>query len=194
MPSLKDLKIRIETPSSRRARSPRPCRWLQPPSCSRAQEAAENGPALCRAHGRCAWKPGLRRPFRRQRLRLRGFIARHRQGRRAPHLLVVATAERGLCGGFNSSIAKLARSSGAEADLKAKGKKIKILTVGKKGREQLQAANFPKTFVGHVDLSHVKRVGYENASRGGAPSDASAVSTPANSMSATIFFNKLPER
>ena len=76
------------------------------------------------------------------------------------HLLVVMTAERGLCGGFNSSIARLARAHANE--LLAAGKTVKILTVGKKGREQLKR-DLANHFVGHVDLSEVKRVGYSNA-------------------------------
>jgi F-type H+-transporting ATPase subunit gamma len=76
------------------------------------------------------------------------------------HLLVVMTAERGLCGGFNSSIVRLARQR--IESLKAEGKTVKILTVGKKGREQLKREH-SDLFVGHVDLSEVKRVGYANA-------------------------------
>ena len=76
-------------------------------------------------------------------------------------LLVVMTAERGLCGGFNSNIAKLARM--AAQQLLAEGKTVKILTVGKKGRESLKR-EFGTLLVDHVDLSDVKRVGYDNAS------------------------------
>ncbi len=76
------------------------------------------------------------------------------------HLLVVMTAERGLAGGFNSSIVKLARQH-IEL-LKGQGKEVAILTVGKKGREQLKR-EYGDLFVQHVDLSEVKRVGYENA-------------------------------
>ena len=76
------------------------------------------------------------------------------------HLLVVMTAERGLCGGFNSSIAKLARARATE--LVGLGKTVKILTVGKKGREQMKR-DWSQAFSGHVDLSDVKRVGYVNA-------------------------------
>jgi F-type H+-transporting ATPase subunit gamma len=76
------------------------------------------------------------------------------------HMLVVMTAERGLCGGFNSSIVRLAR---LRIDtLKAEGKTVKILTVGKKGREQLKR-DHADLFVGHVDLSDVKRLGYADA-------------------------------
>ncbi|WP_347830165.1 F0F1 ATP synthase subunit gamma [uncultured Planktomarina sp.] len=77
------------------------------------------------------------------------------------HLLVVMTAERGLCGGFNSNIVKLARI--AAKQLLAEGKTVKILTVGKKGRESLKR-EFGALLVDHVDLSDVKRVGYDNAS------------------------------
>lgn len=76
------------------------------------------------------------------------------------HLLVVLTSERGLAGGFNSSIVKLARQRLHE--LQAQGKQAAILTVGKKGREQLKR-DFSELFVSHVDLSEVKRIGYENA-------------------------------
>ncbi|NNJ67502.1 MAG: F0F1 ATP synthase subunit gamma [Boseongicola sp.] len=76
------------------------------------------------------------------------------------HLLVVMTAERGLCGGFNSSIVKIAKA--AASKLISEGKTVKILTVGKKGREQLRR-DFEANLVGHVDLSDVKRLGYSNA-------------------------------
>ena len=75
-------------------------------------------------------------------------------------LLVVMTSERGLCGGFNSTIVRLARAKIAE--LVSQGKTVKILTVGKKGREQLKRDHTDK-FIGHVDLSEVRRVGYANA-------------------------------
>ena len=75
-------------------------------------------------------------------------------------LLVVMTSERGLCGGFNTNIVKLAKTR-ARAIL-AEGKELKILTVGKKGRDQLKR-DFGQYLVGHVDLSDVKRLGYADA-------------------------------
>ncbi len=81
-------------------------------------------------------------------------------GKEEVHLLVVMTAERGLCGGFNSSIVKLARSKANK--LLAEGKTVKIITVGKKGREQLRR-DLNDHLIAHVDLSDVRRVGYENA-------------------------------
>jgi F-type H+-transporting ATPase subunit gamma len=76
------------------------------------------------------------------------------------HLLIVMTAERGLCGGFNANIAKLAKQKASE--LKGSGKTVKILTVGKKGRDAMKR-DFGDLFVGHIDLSDVKRLGYADA-------------------------------
>ena len=69
------------------------------------------------------------------------------------HLLVVMTAERGLCGGFNANTVKLARQTIGE--LRAEGKTVKILTVGKKGREQL-GSEYGDLFVDHLDTSEAK--------------------------------------
>jgi F-type H+-transporting ATPase subunit gamma len=76
------------------------------------------------------------------------------------HLLVVCTAERGLCGAFNSSIARLARDK-ANA-LKAEGKTVKILCVGKKGYDILKR-QFEKDILEVIDLRAFKQIGYENA-------------------------------
>jgi F-type H+-transporting ATPase subunit gamma len=75
-------------------------------------------------------------------------------------LMVVMTSERGLCGGFNSNIVKKAKAH-ANA-LKASGKTVKILTVGKKGRDQMKR-EYGDLYIGHVDLTEVKRVGYTDA-------------------------------
>jgi F-type H+-transporting ATPase subunit gamma len=77
------------------------------------------------------------------------------------HLLIIATAERGLCGGFNSSIARLGRDK-ARA-LLAGGKTVKILCVGKKGADVLRS-EFSDIMLPVVDLREVKNVGYNNAS------------------------------
>ena len=100
-------------------------------------------------------------------------------------LLVVMTAERGLCGGFNSSIARLARAKAQE--LLAKGHTVKILTVGKKGREALKR-DLSAHFVGHVDLSDVKRVGYADAARIGR--EVLARFEAGEFDVATLFFNR----
>ena len=75
-------------------------------------------------------------------------------------LLVVCTAERGLCGAFNSSIARLARDR-ANA-LLAEGKTVKILCVGKKGFDQLKR-NFEKYIVDLIEFRTVKQMSFNEA-------------------------------
>ena len=76
------------------------------------------------------------------------------------HLLVVMTAERGLCGGFNSNIAKLAKTHALK--LLEQGKIVKILTVGKKGRDVIKR-DLGEHFVDHIDLSEIKSIRYTDA-------------------------------
>ena len=76
------------------------------------------------------------------------------------HLLVVCTADRGLCGPFNSSIVRLAR---ARADtLIADGREVKILCVGRKGYEQLRRL-FGKQIIETIELRGVRTIGFEQA-------------------------------
>ena len=154
MPSLKDLKNRIESVKNTR-KITKAMQMVAAAKLRRAQEAAEAS-----------------RPYTERFNAVLGGLAASVGGSdSAPkllsgtgsdqvHLLVVMTAERGLCGGFNSSIAKLARAKAQE--LAAEGKTVKILTVGKKGREQLKR-DFEDQMVAHVDLSEVKKIGYDNA-------------------------------
>ena len=76
------------------------------------------------------------------------------------HLLVVATADRGLCGGFNSSIARGARKKIAE--LEAEGKTVKILCIGRKGRDQLRRDHNEKV-IETIDGVGKARLSYEEA-------------------------------
>ena len=76
------------------------------------------------------------------------------------HLLIVATADRGLCGGFNSSIARLAREKTQE--LLAQGKEVKILCVGRKGRDILKR-QFANLIVDTFEFTDVRRIGYAQA-------------------------------
>ena len=154
MPNLKDLKNRIESVKSTR-KITKAMQMVAAAKLRRAQESAEASrpyaerfnavmAGLAASVGGSDSAPKL----------LRGT------GSDDVHLLVVMTAERGLCGGFNSNIAKLARAKAYE--LKAQGKTVKILTVGKKGRDAIKR-EYGELFVGHVDLSEVKRLGYSNA-------------------------------
>ena len=76
------------------------------------------------------------------------------------HLLVVATAERGLCGGFNSNIARLAREHARR--LIDDGKTVKILCVGRKGRDALRR-DLNSHIIDLLELRGVRTVGFENA-------------------------------
>ncbi|MEA2976957.1 MAG: F-type H+-transporting ATPase subunit gamma [Alphaproteobacteria bacterium] len=81
-------------------------------------------------------------------------------GRDQVHLLVVATGERGLAGAFNSAIVRLARDHANR--LMAQGKEVKILTVGRKGYDQLRRL-FEKQIIDRVELRGVRSIGYEHA-------------------------------
>ncbi len=76
------------------------------------------------------------------------------------HLLVVCTAERGLCGPFNSSIVRLARDK-ANA-LIGQGKDVKILCVGRKGQDQLRRL-YGKLIIETIELRGVRTIGFEQA-------------------------------
>jgi F-type H+-transporting ATPase subunit gamma len=76
------------------------------------------------------------------------------------HLLLVCTAERGLCGPFNSAIVRLARER-ANA-LISEGKEVKFFCVGRKGYEQLRR-QFEKQIIDHIELRAVRTLGFEHA-------------------------------
>ena len=154
MPSLKDLKNRISSVKSTR-KITKAMQMVAAAKLRRAQDAAEQArpyterfnavmAGLASAAAGSATAPKL----------LSGT------GSDQVHLLVVMTAERGLCGGFNANIAKLAKQHATQ--LIAAGKTVKILTVGKKGRDSLRR-DFGNLFVAHIDLSAVKRMGYADA-------------------------------
>ena len=153
MPNLKDLKNRIDSVKSTR-KITKAMQMVAAAKLRRAQESAEAA-----------------RPYAERMDAVLGNLARVANPDNAPrllagtgkddvHLLIVATSERGLCGGFNSSIVRLARVKIAE--LLAAGKTVKILTIGKKGREQLKR-EYSELFVNHVDMTAVKRVAYSDA-------------------------------
>ncbi len=154
MPSLKDLRNRIDSVRSTR-KITKAMQMVAAAKLRRAQDEAENArPYTERLNAVMAGLSESARASGHGPKLLTGT------GRDDVHLLVVMTAERGLCGGFNSSIVRLARTRAQE--LAASGKTLRIITVGRKGREQLKR-EFGDLIVDHVDLSAVKRVGYASA-------------------------------
>ncbi|PTE13410.1 F0F1 ATP synthase subunit gamma [Pseudogemmobacter blasticus] len=177
MPSLKDLKNRIGSVKNTR-KITKAMQMVAAAKLRRAQDSAEAARPYAErmgaviaslASGQGAGAPRL----------LAG------NGRDQIHLLVVMTSERGLCGGFNSTIVRLARQRANE--LVAQGKTVKILTVGKKGREQLKR-DWASAFVGHVDLSDVRRLGYSNAQ--GIAREVLAAFEAGEADVVTIFYNR----
>jgi F-type H+-transporting ATPase subunit gamma len=179
MPNLKDLKNRIASVKSTR-KITKAMQMVAAAKLRRAQEAAEQSrpyterfnavmSRLAASVGGSDTAPKL----------LSGT------GSDQVHLLVVMTAERGLCGGFNANIAKLAKAHAR--GLIAKGKEVKILTVGKKGRDSIRR-DFGDLLVGHVDLSDVKRLGYADAQ--GIAKDVLGRFDAGEYDIATIFYSK----
>jgi len=76
------------------------------------------------------------------------------------HLLLVCTAERGLCGPFNTAIVRLAREHAAA--LLRQGKEVKFFCVGRKGYDQLRRL-YGNQIVEMVDLRAVRTLRFENA-------------------------------
>jgi F-type H+-transporting ATPase subunit gamma len=81
-------------------------------------------------------------------------------GKDQVHLLLVCTADRGLCGAFNSSIARLARDHANR--LQVAGKEVKFLCVGKKGYDALRRL-FPRQILEVVELRGIKQISFADA-------------------------------
>jgi F-type H+-transporting ATPase subunit gamma len=154
MPSLKDLKNRIASVKATQ-KITKAMKMVAAAKLRRAQEAAEAA-----------------RPYSERMGAVLANIAKavtdadgaptlmSGTGQDKVHLLVVCTAERGLCGGFNSQIARFAREHVRK--LLAEGKTVKIFTVGKKGHDILRR-EFASLIIERKELRDVKRVGFENA-------------------------------
>jgi len=154
MPSLKDLKNRIASVKATQ-KITKAMKMVAAAKLRRAQEAAEAarpysqrmGAVLAnitQAVGNSDEAPVL----------MRGT------GQDKVHLLVVCSAERGLCGGFNSQIARFAREHVRR--LLAEGKTVKIFTVGKKGYDILRR-EFASLIIERKELREVKKIGFDNA-------------------------------
>jgi F-type H+-transporting ATPase subunit gamma len=154
MPSLKDMRNRIASVKATR-KITKAMQMVAAAKLRRAQEAAQAA-----------------RPYAERMNRMLANLNRNvtnkagappllvGTGKDDVHLLVVMTAERGLCGGFNTNISRLARQDAQR--LVASGKTVKILAVGRKGYENLRR-DFQKQIVDRVDLKGVKQISFVNA-------------------------------
>jgi F-type H+-transporting ATPase subunit gamma len=153
MPSLKDLRNRIASVKATR-KITKAMQMVAAAKLRRAQEAATAA-----------------RPYAERMDRVLANLAKRANregatpllvgtGKDQVHLLVVMTGERGLAGGFNSNIAKLARADAQR--LLAAGKTVKIIVVGRKGYDNLRR-DFAKSIVDRVDLRAVRQLTFANA-------------------------------
>jgi len=153
MPSLKDMRNRIASVKATR-KITKAMQMVAAAKLRRAQEAATAA-----------------RPYAERMDRVLGNLAGRANpqgaspllvgnGKSDVHLLVVMTAERGLCGGFNSNIARLARIDAHR--LIREGKTVKIMCVGRKGADNLRR-DLGKNIGERVDLRAVKQLAFSNA-------------------------------
>jgi F-type H+-transporting ATPase subunit gamma len=154
MPSLKDLKNRINSVKSTQ-KITSAMKMVAAAKLRRAQEQAEAA-----------------RPFAERMERVVGSLATSMAGhdgapamlagtgRDQVHLLVVVTSDRGLCGAFNSSIVRQARRTIRE--LQGDGRIVKLLCVGRKGRDQLRR-DYAKLIVGSIEDVDKPRLGFDTA-------------------------------
>ncbi|MDX2274153.1 MAG: F0F1 ATP synthase subunit gamma [Hyphomonadaceae bacterium] len=178
MPSLKEFRNRIASVKSTQ-KITKAMQMVAAAKLKRAQSAAEAA-----------------RPYAMRMARVIANLAAAVSGDDAPlllrgtgkdqtHLLVVATSERGLCGGFNTQIVRMARERINE--LQAQGKTVKIVAVGKKGRDQLRR-QFGPLIVKFIDLSEYKTL---DARAAGVVGDAIGEMYAAGEFDvATLFFSR----
>lgn len=152
MPSLKDLKNRIKSVKSTQ-KITKAMKMVAAAKLRRAREQAEAS-----------------RPYAEAMERVLSAVASNQKqtaaspllvgtGSDSTHLIVVATSDRGLCGGFNSSIVRAVRRKVRE--LQAAGKTVKLLFIGRKGYEQLNY-EFKSLIVGKSELPK-KKIGFSDA-------------------------------
>lgn len=153
MPSLKDLRNRIASVKATR-KITKAMQMVAAAKLRRAQEAATAARPYAERMDTILANLGSRAVRETASPLLVG------NGKDQVHLLVVMTAERGLCGGFNSNIAKLARADAIR--LVASGNTVKIMTVGRKGADNLRR-DLGRNIVERRDLAGVRQIGYKHA-------------------------------
>ena len=154
MPSLKDLKNRIDSVKSTQ-KITKAMQMVAAAKLRRAQDAAEAARPYAERMGKVL--ASLASVYEGQ---SGAPVLLAGTGKDQVHLLVVATGERGLAGGFNSSIARLARDHAAK--LLSQGKTVKILTVGRKGNDILKR-QYPNLIIETVSFREIKTIGFAQA-------------------------------
>jgi F-type H+-transporting ATPase subunit gamma len=155
MPSLKDLKNRIDSVKSTQ-KITKAMQMVAAAKLRRAQDAAEAARPYAERMGQVL--SSLAAVYDGQ---SDAPVLLAGNGKDQVHLLVVATGERGLAGGFNSSIARLARDHANK--LLAEGKTVKFLTVGRKGHDILKR-QFADKIVETISYREIKTIGFAQAS------------------------------
>ena len=156
MPNLKDLRTRINSVKSTQ-KITSAMKMVAAAKLRRAQERAE------------AARPYAERMERMLRSLAAGMAGQEGApallagtGKDAVHLVVVMTSDRGLCGGFNSTIVRSARR--LIRDLRSDGKQVKVLCVGRKGRDQLRR-DFSSLIIGTIEDIAKPRLTFDAADR-----------------------------
>jgi F-type H+-transporting ATPase subunit gamma len=156
MPSLKDMRVRIAATKATQ-KITKAMQMVAASKLRRAQASAEAA-----------------RPYAQRMTKVLGNIAAAAgdlgaaprllvgTGSERVHLLLVCTAERGLCGPFNSAIVRLARERANT--LMAEGKEVKFFCVGRKGYEQLRRL-YEKQIIEHIELRGVRTLAFEHAEK-----------------------------
>jgi F-type H+-transporting ATPase subunit gamma len=156
MPNLKDLRTRINSVKSTQ-KITSAMKMVAAAKLRRAQERAE------------AARPYAERMERMLRSLAAGMAGQEGApallagtGKDAVHLVVVMTSDRGLCGGFNSTIVRSARR--LIRDLRTDGTQVKVLCVGRKGRDQLRR-DFSSLIIGTIEDIAKPRLTFDAADR-----------------------------
>ena len=155
MPSLKDLRTRIDSVKSTQ-KITRAMQMVAAAKLRKAQERAEAARPYAERMENVLSSMGVSYAKRDDAPPLLKGT-----GKDDVHLLLIATADRGLCGGFNSSIARMARNHAN--DLISQGKTVKLMFLGKKGYDVLKRL-FADQIVEMISFREVKQVGYSHAS------------------------------
>ncbi len=154
MPSLKDLRNRISSVTATR-KITKAMQMVAAAKLRRAQESAMAARPYAERMDQLMANLGLRVTDKEGMSPL--LVG---TGKDDVHLLIVMTGERGLAGGFNANISKLARNDAHR--LLAEGKTVKFLMVGRKGAEALRR-EFSQYYVDRVDLRGVRRISFAHA-------------------------------